>query len=336
MNIKKYKIIPYYVYFFILLSSISYSKNLFELPIEGATGFAALQTNIMKEAVDTSVIITKIEPGQSFKIKKEVDEWWLIEYQNNLGWIKNKNCFINLPDIIPSIIYENSNVKSSILKTSEKDIPEITGKKLYKGYFYNERLKKDEYVMAVIYPTAHKIMNVQKMALSDGNSLKIYETYRPYKVQEKIITELIKLSKSDEEVMKGINTFPWRINWFIATKRSNHQRGSAIDVTLVKIKEINKDKASYLQIKDYEEYEMPTAMHELSILAIALKTPLNLKKKEDLEHMELALTMTEGAKKMQTYFIENGLMPLASEWWHFTDFESTNTQINGEFYLNIN
>ena len=37
---------------------------------------------------------------------------------------------INLPDIIPSIIYDDTNSYSSLFKSSGIDIPNVTGKKL--------------------------------------------------------------------------------------------------------------------------------------------------------------------------------------------------------------
>ena len=56
---------------------------------------------------------------------------------------------INLPDVLPSIVYENPNAKASIFKICGKDIEGITGQKLYDGLFYNQRLGRDEYLMPI-------------------------------------------------------------------------------------------------------------------------------------------------------------------------------------------
>ena len=63
---------------------------------------------------------------------------------------------VNLPDLIPSIIYDDTNAYSSLFKSSEIDIPNITGKQLYNNKTYNERLSKEEFMMPVIYAMAKK------------------------------------------------------------------------------------------------------------------------------------------------------------------------------------
>ncbi len=187
--------------------------------------------------------------------------------------------------------------------------------------------------MAVIYPMAEKIYKAQKEALKNGDSLKIYEAFRPSYIQKKIVSNLKKLADNDKEIMKGINTKPWGINWFIATTVSNHQRGSAIDVSLVKIKTY-KNTDNYIKVINYEEYKMPTAIHELSINSIVFKEPVSSKSKDLWKKSTLTKTMTEGAKRLQYYCTQAGMTPLASEWWHFNDLDSVNIAITGNFYLN--
>ena len=143
---------------------------------------------------------------------------------------------INLPDIIPSIIYDDTNGYSSIFRSSEIDIPNVTGKQLYDNKAYNKRLSKDEFMMPVMYEMAIKIMKAQELALKEGYSLKIYETYRPYKAQKNVSTNLSKLMNSNKTVYNGINGGGWNEGWFIAQVLSNHQKGIAMDVSLVKNK----------------------------------------------------------------------------------------------------
>ena len=47
------------------------------------------------------------------------------------------------------------------------------------------------------------------MALENNQSLKIYETFRPYEVQKKVSTTLKSLANSNETVKKGINNGGW-------------------------------------------------------------------------------------------------------------------------------
>src|SRR5690606_3756850 len=95
------------------------------------------------------------------------------------GWLQHKYCFINLPDIIPSIIYDNTNTYASKFASSGFEIPGISDQALYSGKTYNERLAKDEYIMPVLYSMAPKIYMAQQLALLEGNALKIYESFRP-------------------------------------------------------------------------------------------------------------------------------------------------------------
>ena len=131
---------------------------------------------------------------------------------------------VNLPDLIPSIIYDDTNAYSSLFKSSEIDIPNITGKQLYNNKTYNERLSKEEFMMPVIYAMAKKIMKAQELALEDGYSLKIYETYRPYEAQKAVADNLRNLMNSNKTVYQGINGGGWNEGWFIAQVLSNHQK----------------------------------------------------------------------------------------------------------------
>ena len=112
---------------------------------------------------------------------------------------------VNLPDIVPSIVYDDTNSYSSLFKSSEIDIPNVTGKQLYNNKAYNKRLSKEQYMMPVMYDMAKKIMKAQELAKEDGYSLKIYETFRPYEAQSKVAKNLSKLMKSNKTVYNGIN-----------------------------------------------------------------------------------------------------------------------------------
>lgn len=316
----------------------------FELPIEGSSGYAPTIINLKKENKLNSETITTIEPGEAFRIILEDANWWQINYKGLIGWVENTICMINLPDIIPSIIYNNTNSYSSMFKSSGYDIDYITGSQLYNAYMYNNRFEKEQYIMPVMYPMAKKIYTVQKLALENDESLMIYETFRPYDVQTNIANALLALLDYNTDVQEGIFVSGWNINWFIATGVSGHQMGLSMDVSLVKINEyitkiIGKDK--YMEITSYTPYPMPTDMHELSIKAARFKygvSGLTAWKKTPF-----AITMTEEAKKLQNYCTSANLIPLASEWWHFDDLETKSTiarlgykNLQGKFYLEEN
>ena len=208
-----------------------------ELPVDGATGYTSTVMELKREASVASETIDTLEAGTAFRITEENGDWWRIENHTATGWLEHRYCMINLPDVIPSIVYDLTNTYGSKLVSSGKPIPSVTGETLYEGRAYNERFGENQYVVLVLYPMAEKICLAQQEALKEGNSLKIYEAYRPYAAQKAILLGLTDLAERDPEVMNGINTPPWETKWFIATGYSNHQRGAAIDVSLVKVDE---------------------------------------------------------------------------------------------------
>lgn len=312
----------------------------FELPVQGATGYASIELNIRKEANSSSNLVKKLSPGTGFEIIGENGNWLKIEANGITGWANKKYVMINLPDIIPSIIYDDTNSYSSLFKSSEIDIPNVTGKQLYNNKAYNKRLSKEEYMMPVMYEMAIKIMKAQELALKEGYSLKIYETYRPYEAQKTVSTNLRELMNSNKTVYNGINGGGWNEGWFIAQVLSNHQRGIAMDVSLVKINDYEVGKTGeykYMVITDYTEEQMPTQMHELSNKAISMSYAVDSNSKTAWEKVPVAKNMTDGAMRLRDYCVAADLTPLCSEWWHFNDLDArenigSNYSI-GRFYI---
>ncbi len=296
----------------------------FELPLNGASAYASVSMDIISEIGENGVIVKTLKPGECFCIEEEVDEiWWKVTYNGQTGYVKSKYCMINLPDVIPSIVYYNSNSSFALFRTSTLDIPDITGEMLYNAAQQNARFGKNTYNMPVLYGMAKKVMAAQRSALVEGYSLKIYETYRPQEIQELVsskLQEMLEIIGGD--VAKAVNNGIWNTGWFISTGVSNHQRGYAMDVSLVMVlasEMKTAGKYQYLEVTDYQELEMPTDMHELSIAAASLKEPVDGNSTTAWQGAPVAGTMTEGAIKLREYCTFAGLTPLASEWWHFSD-----------------
>lgn len=288
-----------------------------------------------------------LAPGTAFTILEEADGWWRVtteitdgvtirdttgdetgdETGNVTGWIEYRYCLINLPDVIPSIIYNDTNSDASLFVSSGKDIPGITGKALYSCKAYNPRLGREEYLMPVLYTMAKHICQAQQQALAEGNTLVLYESYRPYETQRAVVQGMLALSNSDPEVKAGISTPPWNVAWFIATGYSNHQRGFAIDVSLAKVtvgRAARLEGHPFVRVRKYEEYTMPTPIHELSMAAATFTTAVGSMSSTAWKSAELtpAMSANEPAKALQRYCTDAGLTPLASEWWHFNDLQA--------------
>jgi len=312
----------------------------FELPVRGATGWAAARLNMHSEPDGTAESLLVLQPGQSFLILDEHELWWNIRLDSgDEGWVRHRHCFINLPDIIPSIIYNITNAYSSVKRSNMYDIPNITGYVLYDAHSFNHRLGRYEFIVPVLYYTSPKIMQAQQAALDDGNTLIIYEAFRPRSTQRSVVDNLRSLMNTNRTVYRAINSPPWSVGWFIGTNLSNHQRGVAFDMSLGRIAEEEIGRAgefSYRRIADYVELEMPTAMHELSIDAVLLSRPVSANVQNAWRDIPFAETMTEAAILLVQYATDAGLTPLASEWWHFNDLAgrriADEVGITGEFY----
>ena len=275
--------------------------------------------------------LTVWEPGVAFLILEESGSWWRVSRGNETGWIEHRYCMINLPDVIPSIIYDDANAYSSLFISSGKNIPGVTGEIFYHSLVYNVRLNRQEFVMPMLYSAARDVCAAQHKALAEGNCLKIYQTFRPYDTQRAVVNALTKLANIDAEVKAGISTSPWSMTWFISTGFSNHQRGYAVDVSMVKVYGAETRYVGsypYLCMTSYEEYQMPTVMHELSMAARSTISPSS---------SQLSPTMNEPAIALRGYFTTSGWSPLASEWWHFNNLSamrvSSANPSDGKYYI---
>ena len=313
----------------IINNSVKKQKTVFELPLQGSTGYAFVVLKIRKSPNTNAGAIRKLKQSEGFKILKEVGEYWKILSKDTIGYVKHKYCYINLPDILPSIVYKNTNSFKSLLRVGKVNIPHITDKKLYDTYKFSQRFDNKTFIMPIKYETAKKLNIAQKEALKDNNTLIIYEAFRPYKIQRKIVHSLRDLLKTNTKINNSINKFPWSIKWFISTRLSNHQRGSAIDLSLGKIikKELKTSgNYNYLKTTKVNEYKMQTSMHELHINSTIFDNP---KTKTYSKRVNIH------TKRLHEYMKKAGFTPLSSEWWHFDDKSALSSNSNkGNYFIN--
>ena len=317
-----------------------------ELPIRGATGWAASDMTLRNAPERRADVVLRLAPGQGFTIIKEYGEWWNVLLGSTdgnggmTGWVLHRGCFINLPDIVPSIVFDITNAYSSLKRSSGYKIPNITGYALYEAWAFNYRLDRHEFIVPVLYSTGRRIFEAQQAALADGNTIIIYEAFRPRATQQSVVSNLQRLMDSNAGVRRNINAPPWSLSWFIATGISNHQRGVAIDAGLGRIiTQETQTSGAYVftHITAFERFDMPTPMHELSPQAAAFTHPVS-SSTDAWKTAALAVGMTEGAILLQRYLTAVGFTPLASEWWHFNDLAgviiANEIGIRGEFYTN--
>lgn len=327
-----------------------------ELPVVGATGLAPVRLYQWPESTfptdsckaanlpSGASAVQQLSEGTPFLILEERGDWWLVRANNKVGWVEHRYCFINLPDVIPSIIYDDTNAYASVFRASYKDIPSITDKALYDARAYNARLGREEFVMPVLYAMSKKICQAQQNALAGGNTLVLNEGFRPADTQIQVARAVAEMAKTDAEVKAGISTYPWSISWFIATGISNHQEGYAMDVSLAKVSRSHVetiDGYSFVHIDGYELYRMPTPIHELSKAACTYTAPVSILSRDAWKYgtMSPEMAASEPAKALQRYCTDTGMTPLASEWWHFNDLDSyymtSANRSKGNFLIDI-
>jgi D-alanyl-D-alanine dipeptidase len=267
----------------------------FELPVTGATGYAVVHLDMHDEELNI-INAARLDPGRAFLILRENGEWWQIYDGGVTGWVRHAHCMINLPDVIPSVIYDNTNAYDSQFRINGENIPDITGERLYSysdrtdGRAWNQRLRRYEYIVPVLYVSAKKIYHAQQNALANGDTLIIYEGYRPRSVQESVFGE---------------------------EQRTKYQSGCAVNAGLAKV--ISTD---YMLAGGYKypklnhlAYSMPTAMHELSVDSAVYISPGSLTPSDRIRE-------NIPVQNLRGYFREAGFMPETSAWWRFSDRES--------------
>ncbi|MGM0241105.1 SH3 domain-containing protein [Enterococcus sp. AZ103] len=297
----------------------------FELPLDGASGYASISLNVKSDVTAESTTLETLAPGTGFTVLAENNGWLQIKTDTQTGWVQSQYALVNLPDLIPSIVYNDTNVSGSIFRTSNVDIPDITGVSLYNSKDYNDRLEQEQYIMPVLYPMTKKIMAAQQQALSENNTIILYEAFRPLSVQVNAANKVQALAAQNPTVKAGITTAPWSIDWFIVTSISNHQVGYAMDVSIGQVTETAEKTVGKYQIKQvtgYSEYAMQTPMHELSNQSALFTGPVDVLSKTAWQSASYSPSVNQYTVTLQKYMTDNGLTPLASEWWHFNDLDT--------------
>jgi len=326
---------------------ISYHRQLggqLELPIYGATGWAAVRTSLRQNPANNATTIMYLNPGYGFTIISESGNWWYVEIDNAItGWVDVRTCFINLPDVIPSIVYNIVNARSSIFRSSGYDIPGVSRLQLYNAWAYNPRFGREMYIVPAKYPLALSLFKAQQTALESGDTIILYEAFRPRATQAAVVAGMRELMSESYAVRTNIEGSGWSLSWFISTGVSNHQRGAAIDISIGTIRDYEYRRVGdfiYKYILEQRPHIMPTRMHELSPWAAIFDSPRSTTMTQ-LTNDSVRLTQNarlEGIAALHQAIAGagNAFTPLASEWWHFDHTASISSadavRIQGELF----
>ena len=275
----------------------------FSATLYGATAWANQELNIRKEATMNSNIIGTIPVGSKMTILASENtntKYIKVKYNNLIGYVYSNFILINLPDVIPDMLYEITSASKSTASTANTAIPGITGKNLY-GFTkkYNSKIDKETYYVPLLYPTAKKLQRAYNKAKSEGYNLKVYDSYRPHDITISTNNYFRKLYNSNTKVKNAINYDKegnyWGPSWFLASSVSAHNKGIALDITITN--------------SDNQELKAQTAYDTLDTSSI-VKYNNNV------------------SNKLRTIMLSQGFSPLESEWWHFQDNDYKTSKVN--------
>ena len=280
----------------------------------------------------TEGALAVLSPGTAFVVLRESGEFWQVECvwkgHQITGWLEHRYCMVNLPDVLPSMVYNATNTYDSQFRACGQSLEGITGQALYgAGKTYNPRLGEDEFLMPVLYSMAVRLCAAQRAALAEGNTLVLYEAYRPREAQQQVVRAMQRLLSQQPGLKEQILGKNWELSWFISTGISNHQKGYAVDVSLARISAAETRQTGgyrYLRVTEYQLYDMLTPIHELSCSAAIFTAPVNSYSATLWKSAEQtpAMAGSAPAQGLQGYCTGAGLTPLASEWWHFNDLNT--------------
>ena len=185
----------------------------------------------------------------------------IVTKANSLPWYKKKFYYKGLV----SVLQHAPNILIDLRYASNNN---FTGKQIY-----------NRNICLLQEKTLNKLIAANKEFNSLGYKIKIWDAFRPQHIQLQL-WDLVK----DRRFIAS----PY-IHW------SRHNRGAAIDITLVDM--------------NNKELEMPTGFDTFSIKAYRNSS-------------DISLTAKKNSELLCSVMIKHGFKPIETEWWHFDDSEA--------------
>ena len=178
-------------------------------------------------------------------------------------------------EIYKTIVAEDSN---NLLIDLEEYIPGIKFDIRYatKNNFFGDAVYNVQKAFLRL-PAAESLKKAQQELNKMGLGLKIYDAYRPYSV-----------------TVKFYEKYPDTNFVASAWKGSRHNRGCAIDLTII-------------NLKTGKEIDMPTLYDDFT-------------ERASINYMDLPEEQIKNRKLLLDIMNHNGFIPYKSEWWHY-DFK---------------
>ena len=257
-------------------------------------------------------IIGTVKAAKALCVLDEQEGLFRVRVKDQEGYIDSNYCLINLPEYLGDLcIYNITNSESSRFMVHEYEIPTITGG-VVPGY---ERvlLRRGQQLVPLLYPVAKRLETAAQSAVTQGYRLKIYDAFRPQKATQALynkvsalqdqllprdtytgysLTDLPQLEDGQQlgygDLMTNFGRYS--LDSLLEASKSRHNRGVALDLTLV-------------EITTGQELKMQTSVHDVSWYAQVSRNNAN-------------------AKKLATIMKGAGFESLSTEWWHFHDAQA--------------
>ena len=218
--------------------------------------------------------VARMTPGTVFQIVGTLagnDTIWYVQNGDTCGWAEGSYLGIDFgfyaQSIGATVKMQITNQSSSQFRVNGQAIQNVTGRALYSGMTINP----------LQYNFAKIVGQAALNANAGGDTLVIYETYRPQDVTNKVAgyyRDTVNASSELRNYLSGYN-----LSAFLADNSSQHNRGCAVDVSLAG-----------------KEDMMPSDMHELGPLASGSNSY---------------------SSTLASYFTRARAKTIGSEWWHF-------------------
>lgn len=251
---------------------------------------------------DGTAALAKIPAGETLCVLGEEENCFEVRYRDQIGYVDQRYCMIDLREYLGDLCeYEIRNGDASLFRVHGYEIPQISGTRI-RGYEHTT-LCDGEYLVPLLYPTARILLQAANAVRRDGYRLRIYDAFRPNEATRYLYDTMSALmgkkAEGSEQTYAAIMTGNrYGLSSFLAQTVSAHNRGIALDLTLV-------------EEETGTELSMQTSMHDLSWYSSTADN-------------------NENANLLARYMSLAGFNGLVSEWWHFQDDE-----IREELQLNV-
>ncbi len=234
--------------------------------------------------------------GTTVTVIQESDDWFEVNFLGGSAYIEKNHIELGEKYIIPysEIIYASilpqtelpafNAETNALLKNDLVDIRNVDDSILIELKYASDT----NFVGEKLYPShvcllqrdaAQKLVNAQELFLKDGFRIKLYDGYRPYSVQKRLY-----------DIIQN--------PLFIAdpsTTASRHNRGTAVDMTLVD--------------SEGNELSMPSPVDTFGPESHVDYPGMTEEQKANLTYMQSIMTQC-------------GFVIYTNEWWHFSDENS--------------